>query len=125
MILLILCVVWTILIFILCTMPQANLPKYGIPHMDKIAHFGFFGVQSVLLCMLLRYRTKRGYWGIFFLSTLQVCFYGGLIEVLQSVFYNRTGDIYDLIADTLGGICGAIAYPFFFRIFNKLTKKCT
>ena len=124
-ILLILCIVWTILIFVLCTMPTNDIPKYRIPNMDKIAHFGFFFVQSVLLSLLLRYRTKRSYLDIIILSTFYSFFYGGLIEFLQNEFFDRTGDLYDLLADTLGGLCGATVYPVFFRLFNIRSKKYT
>ena len=124
-ILLILSIVWSILIFVLCTMPANDLPKYRILYMDKIAHFGFFFVQSVLLSLLLRYRTKRSYLDIIILSTFQAFLYGGVIEFLQNEFFNRTGDLYYLMADTLGWLLGAVTYPGFFRLFNKRAKKYT
>ena len=121
--LLILCVAWSILIFVLCTMPPNDLPKYRIPYLDKIAHFVFFFVQSILLSLLFRYRTKRSYPDIIILSTLSAFLYGGVIEVLQNEFFNRTGELYDLVADTLGGLCGAVVYPVVFRLFNRRSKK--
>ena len=45
--------------------------------------------------------------------------YGGLIEILQGNVYNRTGDLYDLIADIIGGFFGAIAFPTILMLFNK------
>ena len=124
-ILLILSIVWSILIFVLCTMPSYDLPKCRIPYMDKITHFVFFCVQSVLLSLLFRYRTKRSYMDIIILSTFSAFLYGGIIEVLQNEFFNRTGDLFDLIADTLGGLCGAVIYPVFFRLFDNRPKKYT
>jgi VanZ family protein len=106
-------------------MPPSDLPRFRIPNMDKIAHFVFFFVQSVLLSLLLRYRTKRSYLDIIILSTFQAFLYGGVIEFLQNEFFNRTGDLYDLMADTLGGLFGAVTYPVFFRLFNKRAKKYT
>ena len=114
-ILLILCIIWTILIFVLCTMPQNSLPKIKILHIDKAAHFGFFFIQSVLISLLMRSRTKRSFFQIIVLSTLQAFIYGGLIEILQNEFFNRTGDWYDLLADTLGGFCGAIVCAGLFK----------
>ena len=105
------CVIWAMIIFVLCTMPQSRLPQIKIQHLDKVAHFGCFFVQSVLLSLLLRYKTKCSYLFIILLSTLIALVYGGSIEVLQSKFFNRTGDIYDLIADVLGGLTGALIYP--------------
>ena len=124
-ILLLLCIVWTILIFILCTLPSSLIPKLQIHHIDKIAHFGFFFVQSVLLSLLLRLRTKRSYLQIICLSTFQAFIYGGVIEILQDEFFNRTGDWYDLLADVSGGFCGAMIYPAFFKFYNVCSKKDT
>ena len=123
--LLVLCIAWTILIFVLCTMPTSSLPKIKILHFDKAAHFGFFFVQSVLLSLLLRSGTKRRYWQIIFLSTLQAFIYGGIIEILQDEFFNRTRDLYDLMADMLGGFCGALVYPAILRLFFRRLKKYT
>ena len=118
-ILLTLSVAWAVVIFVLCTMPSSGLPRLNIPHADKIAHFGFFFVQSVLLSLLFVFRTRRSYFQIILLSTLVVFVYGGLIEILQSRIFNRTGDFYDLIADVLGGLLGAMACPVILRFFQK------
>jgi Predicted integral membrane protein len=118
--LLILCVAWAILIFILCTMPSGGLPNVRIPHFDKFAHFGIFFVQSVLLSLLFKFQTRSSYFQIILLSTLLAFAYGGFLEIIQSNFFNRNGDMYDLIADMLGGFFGAIAYPTILRLFNKI-----
>ena len=124
-ILLLLCILWTILIFILCTLPSSAIPKFQIRQIDKIAHFGFFFVQSALLSLLLRFRTKRNYFQIICISTFQAFIYGGVIEILQDEFFNRTGDWYDLLSDTLGGFCGAMIYPAFYKLFNVFFKTDT
>ena len=49
--------------------------------------------------------------------------YGGIIEILQSKFFNRSGDYYDLIADILGGFFGAIIYPTVLRLFKTKIGK--
>ena len=118
-ILLTLCIVWTVIIFVGCSLPPSGLPKWHIPNMDKAAHFGFFFVQSVLLSLLLHYRTGKSYFRIVLLSTLQAFVYGGILELLQSELFNRSGDFYDLIADVLGGLAGAFSYPAFTHLFRK------
>ena len=118
-ILLTLSIVWSILIFVLCTIPQNSLPKIKILHIDKVAHFGFFFVQSVLLSLLLRFRTNRSFFQIILLSTWQAFIYGGIIEIVQNEFFNRTSELYDLIADTLGGFCGAITCAVLFSVWAK------
>lgn len=122
-ILLILSVLWAVLIFVLCTMPSGGLPKTNIPHADKIAHFGIFFVQSVLLSLLFNFQTRKSYVQIIFLSTLLAFVYGGFIEILQGSIFNRSGDVYDLLADILGGFAGAMAFPTILRLYQAAFKK--
>ena len=124
-VLLILSIVWAIIIFILCTMPASGLPKIKLPYIDKVVHFGVFFVQSVLLSFLFSFRTRKSYFQIILLSTLMAFVYGGIIEILQNNVFDRTGDVYDLIADVLGGFAGAVLYPILLRFFNLLSKKQT
>lgn len=114
--LLILSIVWSILIFVLCTLPPRYIPKLQILHIDKVAHFGFFFVQSVLLSLLFHYKLRNRYFQIIFFSTLLAFLYGGIIEILQYEFFNRTGDWYDLLADVLGGFAGALSCTLFFKM---------
>jgi len=116
-------IVWTIIIFVLCTLPPSEIPKTKILHFDKVAHFGIFFIQSVLLSLLLNYRTRKSYFQIIIFSTLLAFVYGGLIEILQTKFFNRSGDIYDLVADVLGGLFGAIIYPIVLRIIRRIVLK--
>lgn len=116
-------VVWAVLIFVFCTMPSNRLPSVRIPHLDKVAHFGFFFVQSVLLSLLFNFQTKRSYFQIICLSTVLAFAYGGLIEIMQGVFFNRSADVYDLIADIVGGFAGAMFYPTVLRIVRPIFKK--
>ena len=118
-ILLILSIVWAIVIFVLCTMPVTGISSFNIPYMDKIAHFGVFFVQSVLLSLLLNFQTRKSYFQIIIFSTLLAFVYGGVIEILQSKFFNRSGDFYDLIADIMGGFFGAITYPTILRFVSN------
>jgi VanZ family protein len=65
-----------------------------IPHLDKIVHAGIFFVLTFLL--MNAYTMLRTQ--IVILFTV----YGALIEILQARTGNRTGDVYDLIADVVG-----------------------
>ena len=123
--LLIFSIAWAILIFVLCTMPPSGLPKVKILYFDKFAHFGVFFVQSVLLSLLFNFQTRKSYFQIILLSTLMAFIYGGIIEILQSKFFNRAGDLYDLIADILGGFFGAMIYPTILRLFKAAVRRNT
>ena len=116
--LLILNIVWMLFIFVLCTLPASNYPKIKIAHLDKVVHFGFFFVQSILLCLLFHYKTNKHYFQIILLSTLFVLVYGGIIEIVQSQFFNRSGEMADLIADVLGGLFGGLVYQAILKHFS-------
>ena len=121
-ILLILSIVWAIIIFVLCTMPPSSIPKAKVPYLDKLAHFSIFFIQSVFLSLLFNFQTRKSYFQIILISTLMAFIYGGLIEILQSEFFNRTGDFYDLIADILGGFFGAMVYPTILKLFKTKVR---
>jgi len=83
---------------------------FNIPHADKAAHFTFYFVAAILGCLFLRERTK----GILernktiLVVLISVIIYGIIIEVIQHIFtVNRTGDIYDALANSLGAFGGA------------------
>ena len=118
-ILLALSIVWAVFIFICCTLPPSAIPKFNIPHLDKAAHFGFFYVQSVLLSLLFHLNTRKNYFQIIFLSTFLVFVYGGIIEIVQSEFFNRAGEYQDVLADVLGGLSGALTCPAILKLFKK------
>ena len=124
-ILLILSISWAILIFVLCALPPGNLHSVRIPYFDKVAHFGVFFVQSLLVSLLFNFQTRKSYIQIILLSTILAFAYGGLIEILQSKFFNRSGEVLDLIADILGAFTGAMIYPTILRLFRRIIKRGT
>ena len=80
---------------------------------DKLAHFGMFFVLSAAIYYdYYRFHKKNPNkirWVFFGLIVPVV--YGGLIEIVQSNFFNRTGDLKDFAADSLGSlIATAVAF---------------
>ncbi len=50
--------------------------------------------------------------------------FGILIEVIQHIYaIQRTGDVYDALANSMGSICGALAVKFFFLRKRQLKWK--
>lgn len=98
---------WTMLIFILCTLPSESLPK-GQPN-DKISHFIIFaGFTFFWLSQSLKY------WLIILIGVI----YGIGIEFWQGSmpeYFHRSFDWYDALADGIGSIIGLVIY----RLFNK------
>ena len=109
----VLCVVWAAVIFIGCVLPSNVLPSVKFMSADKVAHFCFFFVLCVLLGLLLCFKTKQNHVQIVLLVTLSAFLYGGIIELLQSELFDRTRDLYDLIADVAGGFVGGLCYRWF------------
>lgn len=121
-------IVWAIVIFVLCAMPGESVPNphLNIPHLDKIVHFGMFFVMALLICNELEYQTRLKQRTIFIIAISITCLYGGIIEILQHKYFNRSGDVMDLLADVAGGIIACFLYSSLrklkHRIFNSKRK---
>lgn len=104
--------IWMAVIFILCAMPSQEVPDPGIdlPHLDKVVHFGMFFILSLLMRQKFEYR-KYDLKTIYVIMIGFSFLYGGLIEILQHNFFNRGGDVWDLLADIAGAVGGCLSYP--------------
>ena len=101
-------ILWVVIIFILCAMPSDDIPDphWNIPHLDKVVHFGMYFVLSILLIFPLEEYSCLKLSRIYLIAILVALIYGGGIEILQANFFNRSGDVWDLVADVSGGIAG-------------------
>lgn len=80
-----------------------------IPHGDKLVHFTFYFVAVILGVFFLRELTKgkMKYLKAMIVMCCSMVFFGVIIEVIQHIFTsNRSGDIYDALANSVGAICG-------------------
>jgi VanZ family protein len=97
---------WTVLIFILCTLPSEHLPKNN----DKTSHFlAFAGFTFFWFFQSSKYG----------LILLIAAMYGIAIEFWQAAlptFFHRSFDWYDALADAVGGIIGFVIYLIYRRI---------
>ncbi len=104
----------------------ASTPRFQIPHLDKMVHFTFYFVASILGILFLRERSqgnmsmKKAIWIMVFATIA----FGVIMEILQHTFtVNRMGDYFDAMANTLGSFCGAIASKLYFSGKRKLKWK--
>lgn len=103
---------WIIIIttLSLCTFEEFGTQEIFIPHLDKVVHFIFYFVASFLGVLLIREQTK-GQLNLsraVIISMLAVIIYGIVIEVIQNTFtLNRSGELYDVLANSLGAFFGA------------------
>lgn len=105
---------WTTIItsLSLFSFPDLNGVSPGIPHIDKIAHFGFYAMFVVLGCLFLREQSKRSPSLKNTIRTLLLTafVYGTFIEVLQYVLTeDRMAQYGDVAANMLGAVAGALS----------------
>jgi len=105
---------------------KVDPPRFDIPHLDKAVHFSFYFVGCILGILFFRERTrgsidlKKAVLIMLFLTIL----YGIGIEILQYLFTaERTGDVLDALANTIGSICGALLMKFYFSGKSALKWK--
>lgn len=103
---------WSLVILSLCSLPLPKIPSpNAIPHIDKIAHWGLFLLFSAFALGWLQetqYFTKST--NILWVLLL-TAIYGGGIEWLQGKYFARSADIWDWVADMVGGVTGILLYP--------------
>lgn len=107
---------WAAFILVLCGIPGSQLPEmpfWDIFSFDKAAHVAVFLVLSVLLKVAflkqhqycnLRYKCN-------IIVVLIAAGYGVVIELLQAfVFAERSAEINDMIANTIGACLGLFVF---------------
>jgi len=106
-----LAVAWTILIFIGCSLPGKDLPPISVfDHFDKVVHFTFFVLFALFWILALGLRKT-----VAFCLLIAVCFaYGFFIEWYQINYVpGRAWDVWDGMADGVGGIFGVLFFKKF------------
>jgi len=107
---------WTIVIFILCSMPGKAIPKVNwleLLSFDKFVHASIFFIEELLLIRALIHLAENSflYKNYKWASALFCIAYGGSLEVMQyTIFSERSGDILDFIANSTGVIAGLFLY---------------
>lgn len=119
---------WMVLVTVLCLVSFSNEELQGIEfaHMDKVVHFTFYFVASILGSLALSEVKNRT---ISFKKAAAIIFtilvlYGIVIEVLQYDFtVDRSGDVFDAVANTVGIVTGLFILKFVFSIKSQLKWK--
>ena len=119
-------ILWTIFIFIACSIPGKDLPKIHLfTNFDKVVHFIFFFVFTALWFITLL-NGKVSYLIIFLKLVFVSLIFGFGIEFWQKYFIvGRSFDVLDGLTDFLGSLFFFIfAKPIFmFMGSNNLTEK--
>jgi VanZ family protein len=106
-------IVWTFIVLVLCLIRLDGAPQIEIANFDKYVHIIFHFIFTMLwfLFFKLHFKEENKYKPFVVSFVLSVLF-GALIEVLQQwCTQNRTGDLYDVLANMSGA---AIAIGLFY-----------
>jgi len=105
-------IVYAILIFIGSALHRVPSPDLGITWFDKVEHFSEYFIFVLFVIRALKYDpvALRGK-SLYVLAVLLCVFYAGSDEFHQIYVPGRDADIFDLMADSAGTICGAMFYP--------------
>lgn len=95
---------WAVLILALSCLPSRNLPPTQIQYFDKIIHFVFYWILTLLTIFSIKNNGKLNTIQ-FIVSFLITFFYGIFIEILQKTLpIQRSFDMYDILTNAVGAI---------------------
>lgn len=108
-------ILWMGLILFACSIPSSEvskMPFIKIPHFDKLVHFAFFFVLTVLLISeTIKTRDENRRINTFYLSGVVAFSYGLIVELLQHlVFTSRSGSFLDILANLFGILAAVLVY---------------
>ncbi len=112
---------WTVLIFVLSSIPNLKGPDLGFSWQDKLEHFLFYGVYGVTLIRAFYFQGR--FTQLQKQALLFAIFFGILYaisdEIHQYFVPGRKMDVLDVLADSLGVAAGAWLYARLFLNKNK------
>ncbi|MBI3518704.1 MAG: VanZ family protein [Bacteroidetes bacterium] len=102
-------IVWTLIIFALCSTPGKYIPTTNwleLLSFDKFVHASIFFTLTVLW-LLHGFQTHKLSTAMIVIIIIGCIAYGGILEVMQAtLFSQRSGDWLDFIANTFGCLMG-------------------
>jgi VanZ family protein len=114
---------WALFILILCGMPGKDIPHISFLELisfDKFVHASIFFV--LILLTIRGFKLQTAYPFLKKKSKISATIfcinYGGILEIMQgTLFQDRSADVYDFIANSIGCFIGLIAYNKIERLF--------
>jgi VanZ family protein len=102
------CAVWLALLWKMSGSTPPAVPGPGLPHLDKVAHFTWFGLGGFCLAAALSSNGRSPRASVFAAVVLAAAAAGTIDEIRQSRTPGRNGnDPGDWAADLAGGAAGA------------------
>ncbi len=99
--------VYWIILFVFTTIPVDTLPKL-FDVQDKLEHFAAYFALSILLFLAFHFQEKIPFLkrNVVLITFSCIMIYGAVDELHQMLIPGRMADIFDWIADALGGGLG-------------------
>jgi len=111
---------WASIIFLLCSTPGNKIPHVSwleLLSFDKFVHASVFFILNHLSIRAIYWQGKNSIYTV----TAICIFYGGILEIMQSVlFEQRSGDVFDFIANSFGCIMAVMTFQ---SIKSKIQKR--
>lgn len=109
------------LILIAILMPGDSVPEVGIPDIDKVIHFGMFFTLAVVF--YLEYFKNNNKLPIWYYAFAVIFIFASSTEVMQVFAIDRSMDLLDLSADTIGIFIGILLTTIYTRGLSKASNK--
>jgi len=100
-------VLWAAFILMLTSIPGARIPHVSIEGIDKVVHLICYGVLALLAFPAVA--ARNGARRAVVIVLLSTALFGALDEWHQQFIPERSMDLLDWFADTLGGFLGLMA----------------
>src|SRR5262249_1673509 len=101
-------VVWAVVIFLLSSIPGASMPPLpAVLSYDKVLHALVYSVLGALFLLALRQASSLTTPRLVLAAGLFALGYGLTDEFHQLFVPGRSADLYDALADGIGGVLGA------------------
>jgi len=111
------------LLSVASSIPGRVLAEVGFKFWDKAVHFGAYFVLGLLLFLgIQKSRKIRGTLSVFLVVGLAMILFGTLDEIHQLFVQGRSSSFGDTLADTLGGITGALTAHLIGIVLGRQTK---
>lgn len=98
-------VAWTAFILVLTSLPGSRIPNVGVPNVDKLVHFGLYGVLGLLLTRSLIRPGRLG--RAMLVAVVTIAVFAAVDEWHQRFIPGRSPDPIDWLADLSGATLGA------------------
>jgi len=117
-------IIWTGVILFLSLENSKNIPQIEIPNIDKVIHFGFHFVFTILWFLYLkkRFNSSKNLQLLAFTIIFSLIF-GIAIELMQQYFtISRNADVLDILANLSGSFLAAF-FIILVNAYNGLIDK--